>query len=293
VSKSLTDPIITPKDTSLVILAGGLGSRFGGNKQLALLPGLNKTILELSIQDAFEAGIKHIVLVINQAIKYDVEQYILPRLDPELIVDLAIQSIDDVPDNYKKKALKRKKPWGTGHALLAAKPYVKSHFIVITADDYYGKSAFNTLLLDWRKDQTWRLLGYPLKSTLTEQGGVNRGICQLQGNKLKSITEVLNIDTTFKGQTLTGEAIYLSGNEYTSMTIWTLDYGIFSQLERSFISFLDKNDSAIIGELFLPDQIQYLIDHNDQVVNLFAAKDCWLGVTYNNDLSKVAKQLLK
>lgn len=286
-----SNSLISPKAVSLVILAGGLGRRFGGNKQLAVVPGIGKTLLELSILDAFNAGIRHVVLVVNAAIKQTVEAEILPRLHPDITVDIAVQSISDVPPHYKGAFSTREKPWGTGHALLAAKQYVKAHFVVITADDYYGKSAFTTLLADWRDDGSWRLLGYPLASTLTEQGGVNRGICQLNGKYLNKITEVLNIDANLQGETVCGEQVTLSPNTYASMTIWALSFEIFNQLEDGFIAFLKQYDSAISGEFFLPDQIQYLIAQHAQVVELLPAKDCWLGVTYSDDLIRVAQQL--
>ena len=283
---------ISPKETSLVILAGGLGRRFGGNKQLAVVPGIGKTILELSIQDAYKAGINHVVIVVNQNIKQAVEQQILPRLSQGITVELAVQSITDVPPHFQNKALKRTKPWGTGHALLAAKPFVKPHFVVITADDYYGQSAFKTLLHNWCKDNSWRLLGYPLASTLTEKGGVNRGICELNDNKLIKITEVLNINQALHGETQDGESVSLSDNSFASMTIWALGFNVFNQLEDGFIRFLEENDSAISREFFLPDQIQYLIAYREQVVELLPAKDLWLGVTYSDDLIEVAKQLI-
>ncbi|MDE3273492.1 NTP transferase domain-containing protein [Pseudoalteromonas sp. G4] len=267
---------INPSDVSLVILAGGLGRRFGGNKQLAEVPGIGKTLLELSIQDAFDAGIRHLVLVVNAAIKETVEAQILPRLNPNLSVDLAVQSISDVPLHYQQKSSVREKPWGTGHALLAARSFVKPHFVVITADDYYGKSG---------------VLGYPLVSTLTSLGGVNRGICELNGTLLNKITEVLNIDADLNGETPSGDKVSLSSEAYASMTIWALSFKIFTQLEDGFIDFLKQDDSAINGEFFLPDQIQYLIAEHGQIVELLPAKDLWLGVTYSDDLHHVAAQL--
>lgn len=286
-----SNSLISPKDVSLVILAGGLGRRFGGNKQLAVVPGIEKTLLELSISDAFNAGIRHVVLVVNAAIKQTVEAQILPRLHPELTVDIAVQSISDVPPHYKGMFSEREKPWGTGHALLAAKQFVKAHCVVITADDYYGKSAFSTLLANWQNNGAWRLLGYPLASTLTEQGGVNRGICELSGSQLNKITEVLNIDADLRGETVSGEQVTLSPNTYASMTIWALGFEIFNQLEDGFIAFLKQYDSAINSEFFLPDQIQYLVAQHAQVVELLPAKDYWLGVTYSDDLARVAQQL--
>ena len=145
---------------------------------------------------------------------------------------------------------------------------------------------------NWCKDNSWRLLGYPLASTLTEKGGVNRGICELYDYKLIKITEVLNINQALHGETQDGESVSLSDNSFASMTIWALGFNVFNQLEDGFIRFLEENDSAISREFFLPDQIQYLIAYQEQVVELLPAKDLWLGVTYSDDLIEVAKQLI-
>lgn len=282
---------ISPSDVSLVILAGGLGRRFGGNKQLAVIPGINKTLLELSILDAVKAGVKHVVLVINKAIYDIVKTQLLPNLPPVVKVDLAIQSIDAFPQEYAHHIEKRIKPWGTGHAVLVAKPYVKNHFIVITADDYYGENAFVDLLANWQDDNSWRMLAYPLASTLTNKGGVNRGICQVEKNKLVSVVEVFDINNHFVGQNEMGQSVHLNKASLASMTIWALTSTLFSQLTDGFSKFLSCDDSVINSEFFLPNQIQHLITAHQQVVEVIPAKDKWLGVTYHDDLADVAALL--
>lgn len=276
---------------SLVILAAGLGRRFGGNKQIAEIDGLGCTIMELSIADAKKAGIRHLVLVVNEKVKPYVEQVILPRISDEIRVDLAIQSLDQVPPHFRDTVKARTKPYGTGHALLAAKPYLKSKFVVITADDYYGESAFEQVLKCAKQHQSWAMLGYRLGDTLSQSGGVNRGICVVnQAHQLVEIQEHLNIKE-IDSQILNQQCDELSAESLVSMTIWALDTLIFEQLENGFIKFLQDDDSVVSGEFYLPDQIQHLIDNTQITVHVVPAKDLWLGVTYQHEFNVIAEQL--
>lgn len=276
---------------SLVILAAGLGTRFGGDKQIAEIDSLNKTIMEISIEHAHNAGIQHVVLVVNDRIEPYIRTRILPRIAPNIDVDIAVQSVEQVPPYFKSVTEKRTKPWGTGHALLAAKPYVQERFIVITADDYYGESAFSELLLATEQGKYWAMLGYPVLQTLSAQGGVNRGICQISHTGfLTRIDEHINI--VQEGSTLTSNLTQeIDSASYVSMTIWALDYSIFEYLENNFINFLKINDSVVCGEYYLPDQIQQLITQGQACVKVKPAKDAWLGVTYHHEFENVAQQL--
>ena len=288
------------QDLTLIILAAGLGSRFGVTqpaekvKQLTPIVGLNRTIMELSIFDAVKAGVTKLVLVINQQIKVQVEADILPRLPPKLMVALAIQDTNDVPVEFKHLAKNRQKPWGTGHALLAAKPFVSGKAIVITADDYYGASAYQLMVKALQGDH-WCLLGYPIVETLSAEGGVNRGICQIdQQSHLTRVVEWLAIQ--YQGGQLTGlnknqqrEAI--ATDSLVSMTIWGFDRRLFDYLARGFVEFLSSNDSVVEKEYYLPDQIQQAIDTEQLKVKVLVADDRWLGMTYRSELADVTKQL--
>jgi len=285
---------------TLVILAAGLGTRFGGAKQLAQIEGLNRTIMELSISDAVLAGVTHLVLVINQNIKSEIEQDILPRLPQSLNVKLAIQDINNIPNKFKHLVSDRIKPWGTGHALLAAKPFVSGKAIVITADDYYGKSAYQLLaneLLNKHNVKTsqWSLVGYPILDTLSEHGGVNRGICQVDDNNhLQQVNEFLEI--TYQDKYLSGlnsikEREAIPTDSFASMTIWGFDDALFDYLERGFEAFLSKYDSAVQKEYYLPDQIQKAIDTENKKVTVLRANESWLGMTYRSELIDITKKL--
>ena len=282
---------------SLIILAGGLGSRFGGNKQIAEIPGLGCSIMELSIQDAFKAGIKEIVLVINSAIRNTIETIILPRLPHALTVHLVEQSLFDVPKKYLDLVKARQKPWGTGHALLAARDYISGPVIVITADDYYGPNAYQQLVEHFTKsngdESQMAMVGYPIAKTLSTQGGVNRGLCELTGNTLQRVTECLNI--TRKNKTLEGEIntekTKISESTLASMTFWGITPKLITHLEEGFIQFLESDDNVVKKEYYLPDCIQACISSTQVNVIVYSAMDHWYGITFKEELESIARKL--
>ncbi|WP_234398767.1 NTP transferase domain-containing protein [Pseudoalteromonas sp. T1lg88] len=281
---------------SLVVLAGGLGSRFGGAKQIAPLPGVNRTIMELSIEDAYHAGIRHLVLVINAAVRAYIEQEILPKLPADLEVTLVEQRLEDVPAEYAQRAAQRQKPWGTGHALLCAKEAVIDKAIVITADDYYGSLAYKQLVQHFKHSDNWACVAYPLQQTLSEQGGVNRGICALNElQQLVRVDEVLNIqyqeDGTLVGLNDKGQARTLASDALASMTFWGIDKRLFTILAENFADFLGHHDKGNAKEYYLPDQIQYGIDQHLAVVEVYAAKQAWMGMTYKDELPLLARNI--
>ncbi|WP_054015957.1 NTP transferase domain-containing protein [Pseudoalteromonas sp. R3] len=283
----------TGKEPSLVILAAGLGTRFGGNKQIAQLPDFNCTIMELSIQDAHAAGVRHVVLVINRLIRPLIEQQILPRLSGDLQVELVEQAIMDVPLRFNDKALSRQKPWGTGHALLCAKPHIPGAAIVITADDYYGPGAFKQLVCHFAgpEQSDMAIVGYPLAQTLSQQGGVNRGICQTHKDWLSEVVEYLDIQQGYdglSGNSPEGSRVKLSASALASMTCWGVTQTLLSQLEAEFSRFLENYDSDVKSEYYLPDCIQSCIKQGLLRVRVHRACDRWFGITYKEELKSVS-----
>ncbi len=257
---------------TLVILAAGASTRFGASKQITLVPGLGKTFMELSIADAAAAGVNHVVIVVNASIRYEVENSILPRITSAVRVDLVEQSIADV----------RNKPWGTAHALLAAKEHVKGKFVVITADDYYGQHAFSDLQQQVSVSSDWHLLGYQLEQTLSDAGGVNRALCRLDDQQyLLVVEERLDIKV----------ADTIDSDTYCSMTIWQLDDSIFESLQAGFGEFLSNRADLDDSEFCLADHLQYLITTEGRRIRMIAARDNWVGVTYAADLELVADKL--
>jgi len=279
---------------SLVVLAGGLGSRFGGNKQIAEVAGLGCTIMELSIADAHSTGVTQVILVINQDVRAEVENTILPRLPQGLEVLLVEQRIDSVPQRFVDLASNRVKPWGTGHALLCAKEHIKNPAIVITADDYYGASSFKILSDHFKSEQSWAMVGYPIEDTLSTQGGVNRGICQVDSGYLQGVEEYLNItksDTGLTGINSSGEQKKIALDALSSMSFWGITPTLLERLEHGFNEFLEIDDSDVTKEYYLPDQIQWSIINNKQKVRVYTAQESWYGVTYKSELQDVAGKL--
>ncbi|KZN66156.1 hypothetical protein N473_11345 [Pseudoalteromonas luteoviolacea CPMOR-1] len=282
---------------TLVVLAGGLGTRFGGGKQIAELPKLGKTIMELSIEDAYKAGIRHVVLVINEAVRPAIENVILPRLPKPLKVDLAVQSVSLVPSRFKGIANKRIKPWGTGHALLCARSFVAGNAVVITADDYYGARAYTQLFAHFcnidQNTSEMAIVAYPLSQTMSELGGVNRGICALSDNYLTQVHEYLNIRQSDEGYIgiFDNQETPIKENSLASMTCWGVTQSLFDKLEAQFELFLESHDSDVKKEYYLPDCIQHMINLNQATVRVYVAKDRWFGVTYKEELDSVAGKI--
>ncbi|MFC3033520.1 sugar phosphate nucleotidyltransferase [Pseudoalteromonas fenneropenaei] len=282
-------------EVSLFILAGGLGSRFGGGKQIANLPGFDCTIMELSILDAYAAGVTRVVLIINAAVRKVVEQQILARLPPRLQVELVEQHISDLPEPYQHLALSREKPWGTGHALWCARHQITGPSIVITADDHYGDHAYQQLVEHFKSaPDCGTMVAYPLQHTLSAQGGVNRGICQLQHGKLQSVVEHTNItlsDELLHGVAPDGTKVELAENALASMTIWGITPAFVPVLNADFLEFLNTYDNGVRKEYYLPDGIQQAIDQHQLEIQVYTATQPWLGITYREELNHVAEQI--
>ncbi|MCF6441436.1 NTP transferase domain-containing protein [Pseudoalteromonas luteoviolacea] len=282
---------------TLVVLAGGLGTRFGGGKQIAELPKIGRTIMELSIEDAYSAGVRHAVLVINETVRPAIERVIMPRLPKSMKVDLVEQSIDMVPSRFSNMANKRTKPWGTGHALLCAKPFIDGSAIVITADDYYGASAYTQLFTHFcnidQNTSEMAIVAYPISQTMSELGGVNRGICALSENYLTQVHEYLNIRQADEGYIGVYDNLEtpIHENSLVSMTCWGVTQSLFDKLESQFELFLESHDSDVKKEYYLPDCIQHMINLNQTNVRVYIAKDRWFGVTYKEELDSVAGKI--
>ncbi|WP_419147047.1 NTP transferase domain-containing protein [Pseudoalteromonas 'SMAR'] len=278
---------------ALIILAGGLGSRFGGDKQVAELARINKSIMELSILDAHQAGVQEVYLIINARVRDTIESRVLPRLPPAINVTLIEQSLTQVPPSFERYCTEREKPWGTGHALLCAKPYIKTPAIVITADDYYGPDAFISLVEHFKHHHSMAMIGYPITHTLSQQGGVNRGICQVSEGKLQSIVEVTDIRQ--ESQALRGNvdqtAINIAPSALASMTCWGILPSLFNALEAGFYDFLENYDNDVKKEYYLPDCIQSCIEKGTEIVWVYQASSPWYGVTYKNELDIVARKI--
>lgn len=271
----------------LVILAAGMGSRFGGIKQVQPVGPHGELIIEYSAFDALRAGFGRLVLVIRKDIEGDFRATIGRRLEQRMDVHYVFQERDALPAGFKAPA-DRTKPWGTAHATLVARPAVRGPFAVINADDFYGASAYRTLAGHFAQSSDYAMVGYPLKQTLSEHGSVSRGLCATDGTgRLKSITEITKIEKLAAGARYTdaaGRECRLSGDEIVSMNFWGFTPAIFPQLEAKFRTFLETRGGDPKAEIYLPTVASELNETGTARVALHRSTDAWFGLTYREDI---------
>ena len=282
------------KNTTLVIMAAGIGSRFGGGlKQLEPVGPNGEIIMDYSIHDALEAGFNDIVFIIRKDLEKDFREVIGDRIAQKAKVSYAFQEMDDLPEGFQKPE-GRKKPWGTGQAILVCKNIIKNPFAVINADDYYGKEAFvkvhDYLVQEREKSEKldFCMAGFILSNTLSENGGVTRGVCQVDENgMLEGVIETHDITKGEEGARVPeGNGGYrtINGNSHVSMNMWGFTPEILDELEKGFSVFLESLTSDDIkSEYLLPTIVDQLIQGGKAQVKVLETKDRWFGVTYKED----------
>jgi NDP-sugar pyrophosphorylase family protein len=279
---------VTSVSYDLVILAAGMGSRFGGIKQVQPVGPHGELIIEYSAYDALRAGFDRLVLVIRRDIEEDFRATIGRRLEDRMDVRYVYQELDALPAGFKPPA-GRTKPWGTAHATLVARPEVRGPFAVINADDFYGASGYRTLAAHFASSSDYAMVGYPLSQTLSEHGSVSRGLCATDdGGRLKSITEITKIEKMPRGARYTddaGRVQPLTGNEIVSMNFWGFTPAVFAQLEVKFRTFLEKNGHDPKAEMYLPTSLSELNETGQTKIALHRSSDAWFGLTYRDDLA--------
>ena len=294
------------KKTALVIMAAGIGSRFGkGIKQLAPVGPKGEIIMDYSIHDALEAGFNKVVFIIRKDLEDEFKKVIGERISKITEVAYAFQEIDDLPGDFTKPA-DRTKPWGTGHAVLAAKKVLSEPFAVINADDYYGKEAYvkvhDYLVQDHPQDGPMHICmaGFRLGNTLSDNGSVTRGVCHIEDGKLVGVTETHNIFKTADGAETRnddGTAETLDTKNLVSMNMWGLTPEFVGLLEEGFVEFFEniKGDEAkeLKGEYLLPIYIDELLKKGKVSVKLLETQDKWFGVTYKEDKTVVVESFAK
>lgn len=267
-------------DTTLVIMAAGMGSRFGGLKQIAPLGPNGEIILDFSLYDAKEAGFNKAVFIIKKAIEKEFREVIGKRIEKMIDVSYVFQETDKIPEEFS--SLKdREKPWGTGHAILCAKDEITTPFAVINADDYYGKEAFKLMHDSLVKNDNICMVGYKLYNTLTENGTVSRGVCEIEEGYLKSVTEHLALD---KNSGFPEDTI-------VSMNMWGFTPKIFETLEADFNAFLKNLSNPLKEEFLLPVVVDNLIKNKGEKVSVIPTSEKWYGVTYKEDAAPVSEAL--
>ena len=288
---------------TLVVMAAGIGSRFGGGiKQLEPVGPNGEIIMDYSIKDAMAAGFDKVVFVIRKDLEKDFKEIIGDRIGKIIDVSYAYQELDDIPEEFREKFTERTKPWGTGQAILCCKDVVKEPFLVINADDYYGKQAYVEAYKELTSPQTLipgkmniSMVGFVLKNTLSENGGVTRGVCKVGADHmLEEIVETHNIVKDGEGaKILTDEGTKeIDVNSAVSMNMWGLQSDFFKVLEEGFVKFLkDLEETDLKTEYLLPTIIGGLLKEEKVQVKVLESKDRWFGVTYKEDKESVVEAI--
>lgn len=288
------------KNTALVIMAAGIGSRFGGGiKQLEPVGPNGEIIMDYSIHDAMEAGFNKVIFIIRRDLEKDFKEIIGHRIEKLLPVEYAYQELEDLPAGYEVTP-GRTKPWGTGQAVLSVKGMVDGPFLVINADDYYGQEGFRRIhdYMAEHMDSQSEIYdicmgGFVLSNTLSDNGTVTRGVCQVDENGyLTNVTETYNIQMKEDGLHATDESgapVTISPSQPVSMNMWGLPASFVQELEKGFPVFLDNlKEGDIKSEYLLPKIIDNLVQNKKARVTVLDTPDKWFGVTYREDKQAVA-----
>jgi UTP-glucose-1-phosphate uridylyltransferase len=281
-------------ELTLVVLAAGMGSRYGGLKQLEPVGPSGEIILDYSVSDAIKAGFNKVVFVIRRGMLELFQDVVGSRYEGLMAVEYAFQELEPLPGG-RVSPPGREKPWGTGHAVLASRSVVRGPFAVINADDYYGPSGFVELaaFLQSATSSQYAMVGYRLDQTLSDNGSVSRGICRTDNHGyLIDITERTAISRTAGAIMAEGNPpIQLDGSEPTSMNFWGFMPDLFDHLERLFDEFLEERGNHPKAEFYLPAAVSSLIGTGDAKVRLLSSSDPWFGLTYPEDRPMVVEAL--
>lgn len=288
---------------TLLILAAGMGSRYGGLKQMDPMGPNGETVLDYSVFDAIRAGFTRVVFIIREEFAETFKEQIGKRFAGKIEVDYVFQKMDDLPDGFSVPE-GREKPWGTTHAVRAARHVINGSFAVINADDFYGADAYQQLA-DYFKNADsntngvshYSLVGYQLRNTLSEHGNVNRGICSAENGYLKDVEEVTEIaredSGIIQGNWLDGERREVSEDAIASMNFWGFTQDLFEHLETHFIRFLQERGTEMKSESYIPTLVDELICSGKADCKVLETSSSWFGVTYPDDKPHVVSNIKK
>lgn len=274
-------------------MAAGNGSRYGALKQFDKLGPENEYLFEFAIFDAIQNNFDHIVVVTKKQFIDDIFYYLQDRIPKHVKLDVINQSLEDLPKGFKSID-GREKPWGTAHAVWAARNYIDKSFVVLNADDYYGKEPFKIaakFISSNIFDNQFGLISYALVDTLSDYGSVSRGICEVEHHQLIHIKELTKIQKQKNGIVDLESNIVLTGNEPASMNFWICKQSVFQAIEEQFIQFLSDEEKIKNSELYIPMVIQRMIDEKKIQVKIFSTISKWFGITYVSDKKQAINTL--
>ena len=282
---------------TLLVLAAGMGSRYGGLKQIDPVGPTGETIIDYSIYDAMRAGFGKLVFVIRQDIEQQFREVVGSRFEQRIAVDYVFQELNKLPAGHSLPA-GRTKPWGTTHAILMAEHAIKEPFAAINADDFYGQNAYKLVAQHLNSGTTdYAMAGFILKNTLSDHGSVARGVSRTDANQyLTSVVEMMKIErdgAAAKNTDAEGKITQLNGEEAVSLNFWGFTPALFPQIKARFESFLKQSGQEQKSECYIPSTVNDLVTSGEAKVKVLRSPDSWFGVTYREDRPQVVESIRK
>jgi choline kinase len=288
---------------TLLVLAAGMGSRYGGLKQMDPMGPNGETVLDYSVYDAIRAGFTRVVFIIREDFAADFKSQMGAKFSDKIEVDYCFQDLNDLPENFKLPE-GRTKPWGTSHAILAARHLIHSHFAVINADDFYGRDSYQQITSYFKETEAitaakdhYCMVGYKLSNSLSEHGDVNRGICKESNGFLDTVEEHTGIlieeDGICRGENLAGKRVELSPAAIASMNFWGFSGSLMGHLESHFIEFLKLHGTEMTSECYIPTVVDNLLSTEKADCNILETSSSWFGVTYPDDKNRCVASIKK
>ena len=277
---------------TLLIMAAGMGSRYGGLKQLDTVGPNGETIIDYSVSDAIKAGFTKAVFIIRKEFEIDFKASITEKYEGKIQIEFAFQNLNDLPIGYKNPK-GREKPWGTGHAILSASKLINEPFVVINGDDFYGRESFKVIGQYFQSgNKSFSMVAFRLDKTLSEFGGVTRGLCTVKDSNLDTVIETNNLQKTENGISSERD-IFLNGSEPVSMNMWGFTPQLFKYLEEMFADFLVERGTELKSEFMIPNVVNDLIISGKEPVHVLRSNAKWFGVTYKEDKPFVEQEIEK
>ena len=278
------------KDITLLVMAAGMGSRYGGLKQLDPVGPNGETIIDYSVYDAVRSGFNKVVFIIRREFEKEFKSQITNKYEGSIKVEFAFQELNALPNNFNCPE-GRIKPWGTGQAILTAAGLINEPFVAINGDDFYGRDSYG-VIADYYKSEgdSFSMVAFQLGNTLSDFGGVSRGLCAVENGLLSTVVETHNIKRSAEGVTA-DEDISLDGTEPVSMNVWGFTPDLFDHLRSMFHDFLERDGKEMKSEFLIPSVVNNLIHANTKHVKVLRTDSSWFGVTYKEDKPYVVKQI--
>ena len=277
---------------TLLIMAAGMGSRYGGLKQLDAIGPSGETIIDYSVYDAIKAGFTKVVFIIRKDFEQEFKSKITDKYEGQIQVEFAFQDLNDLPDEFTCPE-GREKPWGTGHAIFSARNIINEPFVAINGDDFYGRESFKVVADYYRKGaNSFSMVAFKLDKTLSSFGGVTRGLCTVNDEKLNTVIETADLEKTDYGVS-SNRDIELDGTEPVSMNVWGFTPILFKYLDEKFVEFLSENGTEMKSEYLIPSVVNELIQSGQENVHVLRSGATWFGVTYKEDKPYVEGEIEK